>query len=264
MPIALADSHCHFNLLDLENQDGGVHPFVERAQSSGVQYFLNVNVSIQDFPQVLATAEKYPFVTASVGLHPNYDEEQVTIDELIQLANHPKVVAIGETGLDYFRSSGELDWQRTRFCEHIKAAQVVGKPIIVHSRNAKDDTITIMRAEQANKVGGVMHCFTEDWDMAAKALDLGFYISFSGIVTFKNAASIQEVARKAPLDRILIETDCPYLAPTPHRGKPNEPAYLRHTAEFVAALRGISLEEFAEATTNNFFALFKGATRTDV
>lgn len=264
MPISLADSHCHFNLLDIEQNGGDIDQVVALAQASDVQYFLNVCVSIRDFPALLATAEQYPFVSASVGLHPNYDEEQVSVDELVQLANHPKIVAIGETGLDYFRSSGELDWQRDRFRDHIKAAQLVNKPIIVHSRNAKDDTISIMRDAHADKVGGVMHCFTEDWDMATKALDLGFYISFSGIVTFKNAASIQDVARKAPLDRILIETDCPYLAPTPHRGKPNKPAYLRHTAEYVAALRGLDLETFAEVTTNNFFTLFKGAKRTHV
>jgi TatD DNase family protein len=264
MSIFLVDSHCHFNLLDMEASKSNVDVIVQRAQETGVQYFLNVCVSINDFPALLKTAEYYPFVSASVGLHPNYDDEEVTLEELISLASNDKVVAIGETGLDYYRSSGDLDWQRERFYTHIKAAQVTQKPIIVHSRLAKDDTISIMRNADAEKVGGVMHCFTEDWEMAKKALDLGFYISFSGIVTFKNAESIQEVARKVPLDRILIETDCPYLAPIPYRGKPNEPAYLRHTAEFIAALRGISVDDFAAASTHNFFNLFKGAVKPNV
>lgn len=263
MSIFLVDSHCHFNLLDLPDMES-IDAVVKSAQDTGVGYFLNVCVSIKDFPPLLKVAEQYPFVSASVGLHPNYDDEDVTLDELIELAANKKVVAIGETGLDYYRSSGELDWQRERFRTHIKAALQTQKPIIVHSRMAKDDTISIMREMGAEKVGGVMHCFTEDWEMATKALDLGFYISFSGIVTFKNATSIQEVARKVPLDRVLIETDCPYLAPIPFRGKPNQPAYLRHTAEFIAALRDISIEEFSDNTSNNFFKLFKGAVKPNV
>jgi TatD DNase family protein len=264
MLISLVDSHCHFDLLDLTPDHGEVESVVKRAQETGVQHFLNVCVSINDFPTVLKTAELFPFVSASVGLHPNYTDEEITTDELIQLAQHKKVVAIGETGLDYFRSTGDLDWQRERFRAHIRAAQAVKKPIIIHSRLAKDDTIAIMREMHADQVGGVMHCFTENWDMAKMAMDLGFYISFSGIVTFKNAADIQDVAKRMPLDRLLIETDCPYLAPNPHRGKPNEPAYLRHTAEFIAALRGVSLEDFSSQTTHNFFKLFTGAVNHHV
>jgi TatD DNase family protein len=260
----LVDSHCHLDLLDLSADQGDLNHVIARAKEQGVQHLLNVCVSLADFPTLLKTAEAYPFVSASVGLHPNDQDEEVDTDTLIKLAQHKKIVAIGETGLDYFRSTGDLEWQRQRFRAHIRAAKQLNLPLIVHTRDAKDDTISIMQEEQANEIGGVMHCFTEDWSVAKKALALNFYISFSGIVTFKNAAVIQEVAKQVPLDRILIETDAPYLAPNPHRGKPNEPAYVRYTAEYIAALRGISLAEFAEQTTQNFFTLFKGAVRHHV
>jgi len=257
----LTDSHCHFHLLDLTADAGDLDKVIARATSEGVRYFLNVCVKMADFPLLLQIAEKYSFVGTSIGLHPNYQDEEVDEETLVTLAKHPKVLAIGETGLDYFRSSGDLDWQRERFRTHIRAAKKINKPIIVHTRDAKEDTLKIMKEEGAEQVGGVMHCFTEDWPTAEKALALGFYISFSGIVTFKNAQDLQEVAKMVPLNRLLIETDAPYLAPHPHRGKANEPSYIRHTAEFIANLRGLSLDQLAEMTTNNFFTLFQGATR---
>ena len=255
----LTDSHCHLNMLE-----GDLNTVLARAQENGVHYLLNVCVSLADFPALLKTAESYPFVSASVGLHPNEQEESVDLDTLVKLAEHSKVVAIGETGLDYFRSTGDLDWQRERFRTHIHAAKLAKLPLIVHTRDAKDDTISVMKEEGADVVGGVMHCFTEDWETAKRALAMNFYISFSGIVTFKNALVMQEVAKHVPLDRILIETDAPYLAPNPHRGKANEPGFVRHTAEFIAQLRDIPLEEFAEQTTQNFFTLFQGAVRPHV
>jgi TatD DNase family protein len=261
----LVDSHCHLYMLDLTPDNGDLNQVIQRAQSEGVQHFLNVSVSLKNINTLIKMAEAYPFVTASVGLHPNeQDEAEANIETLVSLGSHPKVVAIGETGLDYFRSEGDLDWQRQRFRTHIAAAKQLNKPLIIHTRQAKDDTIRIMREEDAQSIGGVMHCFTEDWEMAEKALALGFYISFSGIVTFKNAADIQEVAKRMPLDRMLLETDCPYLAPNPFRGKPNEPSYMRQTAEFIANLRGISTEELAQQTTHNFFTLFKGAEKYHV
>lgn len=260
----LVDSHCHLDLLDIAAKGDTIAAVIKRAEENLIGYFLNVAVSIKDFPQLLATSELFEQVSTSVGLHPNDQTEEITTDELIRLANHPKVIAIGETGLDYFRSTGDLTWQRERFRAHIAAAKTTNKPLIIHTRDAKEDTLSVMREEKANEVGGVMHCFTEDWETAKAALDLGFYISFSGIVTFKNATTIQMVAKNVPLDRILIETDSPYLAPNPHRGKANEPAYMRHTAEFIAAMRGIDFAEFAINTTDNFFRLFTGATRPHV
>lgn len=257
----LVDSHCHLDLLHPDLKDDSLEQIIARAKEKGVGYILNVCVSLAAFPKVLRTAETYPFISASVGLHPNDQDEEVDVSQLIQLAQHPKVIAIGETGLDYFRSTGDLDWQRKRFRVHIEAAKEVNKPLIVHTRAAKEDTIQIMYEEQASKVGGVMHCFTEDWAIAKQALDMNFYISFAGMITFKNAIAIQAVAKEVPLDRILIETDSPYLAPNPHRGKVNEPAYVRYTAEYIANLRNIPIEEFAEQTTQNFFTLFKKAQR---
>lgn len=253
------DSHTHFELLHEEGQADETAEIVARAEQEGVKYFLNVSVKLSRFASVLRPAEIYPFVFASVGLHPNDDSEEADLKDLIALGSHERVVAVGETGLDYFRSSGELGWQRDRFRCHIAAAKALHKPLIIHMRHAKEDTLAILHEENAQSVGGVMHCFTEDWSVAQQALEIGFYISFSGIVTFKNALNIQEVAKKMPLERMLIETDAPYLAPVPMRGKKNEPAYLRHTAEFIANLRGISLDDMAEATTRNFFTLFKGA-----
>lgn len=254
----LVDSHCHFDLLDL--QTDSIDDVIKRAFSANVKCFLNVCVDLVDFPKVLATSNLHPFIYASVGLHPHHEGINPDISELVSLAENDKVIAIGETGLDYFRATGDLTWQRERFINHIEAAKIVKKPLIIHTRAAKDDTIALLKSYNASDVTGVMHCFTEDWEIAKQALDLGFYISISGIVTFKNAQVVQEVAAKVPLDRLLVETDSPYLAPNPKRGKQNEPAYVRYTAEFIANLRNINFDLVQEATTNNFFTLFKGAT----
>lgn len=253
----LVDSHCHLNMLDLTPFDNDLANVIAAAKDNDVLEMLCVSVDLTSLPDVLACAERFNNVYASVGVHPNdSDEQPVTVEQLIELAGAPKVVAIGETGLDYFRSEGDLQWQRDAFCHHIEAAKTVQKPVIIHTREAQDDTIKIMREQNIAEVGGVMHCFTETWDMAKEALDMGFYISFSGIVTFKNAKQLQEVAQKVPLDRILVETDSPYLAPVPFRGKPNYPAYVRNVAEFVAELRNESFEKIAEQTTHNFHQLF--------
>lgn len=262
--MRLVDSHCHFNLLDLTETKDDLSPFIQRAQEADVCHFLNVCVSIANFNQVLSVAEQYPFISASVGLHPNEEKEEVTYDELITLGNHPKVVAIGETGLDYYRTYLDKTTQLKRFVSHIHAAQHLKKPLIIHTRHAIDDTLRIMQEENATSCRGVMHCFTEEWTYAKKALDMGFYISISGIVTFKTAEAVREVAQKTPLDRLLIETDSPYLAPLPMRGKANEPAFVKHTAEFIATLRQVPLETFAHQTTENFFTLFTEAKRSYV
>jgi len=260
----LVDSHCHLDMLDLAPYQGDLTALLQHAHENGVQHILNVSVTMAEFPTVLKIAEAYPFVSASVGLHPNEQNEDVTLAQLLEYGKHPKVIAIGETGLDYFRTTGDTEWQRDRFRTHILAAKSLQKPLIIHTRDAKEDTLRLMQEENAQAVCGVMHCFTEDWETAKRALDLGFYISFSGIVTFKNANTIQEVAKQVPLERMLVETDAPYLAPNPYRGKSNVPAYVRHTAEYIAALRGMSLEEIAEQTTSNFYTLFKGAAKSYV
>lgn len=219
---------------------------------------LCVSVNLADFPQILALAEQYPHIYASVGVHPDHEGvEEPDVTRLVGLAQHPKVVAIGETGLDYFRLKGDLEWQRARFRTHIRASRESGKPLIIHTREAAADTLRIMAEENAAEASGVMHCFTETWEVAEAALAMGFYISFSGIVTFKNAKQLKEVAQRVPLERILIETDAPYLAPVPHRGKLNQPAYVKHVAEEIAMLRGISLDEVGRSTTENFKRLFK-------
>ncbi len=257
--MQLVDSHCHIDFEDLAKHQDDV---LENARANEVAYMLAVSVCLEDFPRVLKLAQEHQNIFASVGVHPNHkDAYEPGVDELIALGTKPDIVAIGETGLDYFRSEGDLSWQHERFQRHIEAARSLDKPLIIHTRSAADDTMNHLRNSDAASAGGVMHCFAEDWDIARQALDIGFYISFSGIVTFKSAATIQEVARKAPLDRILVETDAPFLAPVPHRGKTNEPAFVRHTAEYIADLRGISVQELAEATSNNFFTLFKTANR---
>lgn len=245
-------------MLDLTPYQGDLQLVLDQAYHHNVKYFLCVAVTLNDHPELVAIAERFENVFISAGLHPNEEpEKELDISSLKKEAEHPKVIAIGETGLDYYRSSGKMQWQQERFSQHINCAKQYGKPLIIHTRAAKEDTIDIMQSEKANEIGGVMHCFTEDWETAKQALDLNFYISFSGIVTFKNAVELQNVAKRVPLDRILIETDCPYLAPVPHRGKPNVPAYVSHVAEFLAELRGEALEKIAEATTKNFFDLFK-------
>ena len=254
----LVDSHCHLDRLDLSQVDGKLAGLLTAAAELDVAHFLCVSINLEDYPAMLKIAEQHDRISASVGLHPNErDGHDPAIDELVNYAKHPKVIAIGETGLDYFRSEGDLDWQRDRFRRHIAAAKQTGKPLIIHSRDAKEDTLKILEEESAGEVGGVMHCFTGDWDMAQRAMDLNFYISFSGIVTFKNARELQEIATRMPAERYLVETDSPYLAPVPHRGKPNQPAFVRHVAEFIAELRGESYEQVAAATTENFRTLFK-------
>lgn len=256
----LVDSHCHLDMLDLTNYNNNLTEAILHAAEKGVGHMLCVCVTIDKFPDVLRIAKEYPNVSASVGLHPNeVTDHEPNVEELTRLAQDDKIVAIGETGLDYFRSSGDTEWQRDRFRNHIRAALNSDKPLIVHSRQAREDTLSILEDEKANEVSGVLHCFTENWEMAKAAMDLNFYISFSGIVTFKNAGEIQDVAKRMPLDRMLIETDSPYLAPNPHRGKSNEPAYVRHVAEFIADLRGIDVVKLATQTSENFFRLFKGA-----
>lgn len=253
----LVDSHCHLNFPELFDN----LPAIKQAmQNNEVGYALCISVTLPDFPQVLALAETNDNFFASVGVHPDYEDiEEPSLETLLQLAQHKKVIAIGETGLDYFRLTGDLEWQRIRFRTHIRAAIAAGKPLIIHTRNAAEDTLRIVREENAQKIGGVMHCFTENLEVALQAIELGFYISFSGIVTFKNAQSIKEVATRIPLNRLLVETDSPYLAPMPYRGKINQPAYVKHVAEEIAKLRGITFEEVSSASTENFFRLFHHA-----
>lgn len=253
--MQLVDSHCHINFDELQKRLPDV---LSNARLNDVAYMLCVSVNLEDFPQVFALAKEHSHIFASVGVHPCYEDvQEPSAQELVEIAQDDKIIAIGETGLDYFRTEDQdMEWQRDRFKRHISAAKTVNKPLIIHTRAAADDTMRILKEEGADTCQGVMHCFAEDWDVAKKALDLGFYISFSGIVTFKSATNVQEVARKCPADRILVETDSPYLAPVPLRGKMNEPANVRHTAQFVADLRGITLENLAEFTTENFFTLF--------
>lgn len=248
------DSHCHIDFPELASQLDDV---LAAMTNNRVTHALCISVNLDDLPRVLQIAERYDNVYASVGVHPDYeDTPEPSLEDLVELAQRPKVVGIGETGLDYYRLTGDLEWQRARFRTHIRAARACGKPLIIHTRSAAADTLAIMREEGAGDAGGVMHCFTETWDVAEAALALGFFISFSGIVTFKNARELKEVARRVPLDRMLIETDSPYLAPVPNRGKLNQPAYVRHVAEEIATLRGMSVEDVGRATSSNFFRLF--------
>lgn len=252
------DSHCHINFPELAIR---MPEIMSKMEENGVTHALCVSVDLPHFPQVLALAEAYPNIYASVGVHPDYeDTEEPSAEQLVHLSQHPKIIAIGETGLDYFRLTGDLEWQRERFRQHIRASRLSHKPLIIHTRSASEDTIRIMQEEGAGiaqgGVGGVMHCFTESLEVALAAIEMDFYISFSGILTFKSAKDLQAVARALPLERILIETDSPYLAPTPHRGKMNEPGFVRHVGEFLADLKGISVKQVQEATTENFFKLF--------
>jgi TatD DNase family protein len=255
----LVDSHCHLDFPDLANRMPDV---LLRMQENQVDLAVCIGVNLEDFPQVLALAEQHEQLYATVGVHPEYTEvEEPDEERLLTLAAHPKVIAIGETGLDYYWQKDKPEWQRDRFRTHIRAAKRCGKPLVVHTRDSAADTLRVLKEEGADTVGGVMHCFTENWDIAQLALDLGFYLSFSGIVTFKNAAIVKEVAQKCPLDRLLVETDSPYLAPAPYRGKPNEPAYVRYVAEEIARLRSLPVDAVHQATTDNFFSLFKHAKR---
>ena len=251
----LVDSHCHLDFPELAAQLDGVLALM---RDNDVTHALCVNVRLEDFPQVRALAERYPHLFGSVGVHPDYEGvEEASVERIVALADHPKIIAVGETGLDYYRLKGDLEWQRERFRCHIRAARSCRKPLIIHTRSAAEDTLRVMREEKAGEAGGVMHCFTESWEVAEAAMELGFYISFSGIVTFKNAASLKEIARKVPLERMLIETDSPYLAPVPYRGKLNQPGLVKHVAEEIARLRNIPFEEVAHATSRNFYELFR-------
>ncbi len=253
----LIDSHCHLNLIDYDALGADMHTVVRHALDNQVLQMLCVGTNKATSEAAIHIAEQFPEVWASIGIHPNEVlETEPTFEELALLAAHAKVIAIGETGLDYYRTEVSQDWQHVRFKTHIAVAKSLKKPLIVHTRNARQETLAILKSGQANECGGVLHCFTEDWDTASAALDLGFYISFSGIVTFKNAVELQAVAKKLPLDRILIETDSPWLAPIPYRGKINQPAYVKHVAAFIADLRGVAFEEMAKHTTENFYRLF--------
>lgn len=253
----LIDSHCHIPIIEGE---GGSRAIIDAALAGGIGHMLCVCIDLDSYPDILQLADAYPCISASVGIHPNSQvDEEPTPEQLVDLARNPSVVAIGETGLDYFRSSGDLEWQRQRFRTHIRAAIQAGKPLIIHSRDAGEDTIRLMHEENAAVIGGVMHCFTYNWEMAKRAIDVNFYISFSGIVTFKNARELKQVAKNIPLDKLLIETDSPYLAPVPFRGKQNQPAYVRHVAEHIAELRGVSFDTVARASTDNFCRLFSHA-----
>ena len=253
----LVDSHCHLDFPDLIENEADV---LARMAENGVTHALCVSVKLETLPAVIGLAERHANLFASVGVHPdNADCEEPDEARLLELASHPKVVAIGETGLDYYWHKDAPEWQRERFRTHIRAARRCAKPLIIHTRSSAEDTIRLMREGAADQPGGVMHCFTETREVAEQALDLGFYISFSGIVSFKNAEVLRDVARFVPADRLLVETDSPYLAPMPYRGKTNQPAYVRHVAEAVAAARGETLEAIADITTRNFFRLFRDA-----
>ena len=257
----LIDSHCHLDFPDLAEN---LPPILELMQKNDVACAVCIGVNLEDFPRVLSLAEAHSHIFASVGVHPETtDAREPTVAELVSLAQHPKIIAIGETGLDYYWHKDKPEWQRERFRTHIRAAIEAGKPLVIHNREATEDTLRLMVDEGAGQVGGILHCFTETWDVAEAALELGFHISLSGIVTFKNALTIKDVACRVPLDRLLIETDAPYLAPMPFRGKLNQPGYVKYVAEEIARLRGIAVEEVATATTDNFFRLFP-QTRTSL
>jgi TatD DNase family protein len=258
MPAMLVDSHCHLDFPELQADFDAV---MTRMREHGVTHALTISTTLATFPAVRAVAQSQANLWCTAGVHPDErrDDHEASVEELVAMAAHPKVVAIGETGLDYYRVEGDTEWQRERFRTHIRAARACARPLVIHTREAAADTLRLMREEDAREAGGVMHCFTESWEVAKAAIDLGFHISISGIVTFKNAHGVKDVARRVPLDRLLVETDSPYLAPAPHRGKTNQPAYVRHVAEEIGRLRGIALEDIAAATTRNFFALFRHA-----
>jgi len=261
--MMLVDSHCHLDRLDLTPYDGKLEGALDNAREHGVGHMLCVCIDLEHLEDVLEPARQYDFVNASVGVHPNEHEgEEPDCDRLVALAQDEQVVAIGETGLDYFRSEGDLEWQRERFRQHIAAAKQTKKPLIIHMRDATADTLKILKEENAAEAGGVMHCFVEDWNIAKAAMDMNFHISFSGIVTFNSAKELEDVARKMPLERMLVVTDAPYLARVPCRGKSNQPAYVRFVAEHIAELRNTDVESIAAATTENYFKLFSSAKRS--
>lgn len=256
----LIDSHCHLNTIDLADFDQDFDQLLAQAKSAGVQHMLSVCVEPEDYPQLQAMARKYPNISISAGIHPNIVlKDPISAEMLCEWAADPACIAIGETGLDYYRTSEEetRELQKDRFRQHIRAAIKTSKPLIIHTREAAEDTLRLMKEENAEQIGGVMHCFAENLEVANKSIDLNFYISLSGILTFKNALNLQEVARAIPLERILIETDSPYLAPVPFRGKQNHPALVKHVAEKLAELRGESYESIATITTENFYRCFR-------
>ncbi len=262
----LIDSHCHLTLLEFTEEQPNLESVLKECEQQQITHLLSVATNLKDFSNLLNIARKYKNISISAGIHPNETSEtnenkeekySTEYNNLLKQAQNTEVIAIGETGLDYYRTEENQTWQHDRFIHHIDIAKKLKKPLIIHTRNAADDTINILKNHAAGHISGIMHCFTEDWEIAKQALDLGFYISISGIVTFKNATQVQDVAKKVPIDRLLIETDCPYLAPIPHRGKINFPQYVKYTAVFIAQLRNIAFEEIAQQTSRNFYRLFE-------
>lgn len=258
----IVDSHCHLDKLDFEKLGMSLPETLDAARKKQVEHFLCVSVTLDQFPNMLETVSSYDDISLSCGVHPLNQKDALDKTQLMTLAQHDKVVAIGETGLDYYYSQDTHIVQQDSFVGHIEVANALQKPLIIHTRDARKDTVDLMKAHHAEQCGGVLHCFTENWSMAKQALDMGFYISISGIVTFKNATDLKEVVKQIPLDRLLIETDSPYLAPAPHRGKTNQPAYVQDVAYYIADLKGISFKELASSTTNNFYRLFNLVNRT--
>jgi TatD DNase family protein len=253
----LIDSHCHLDRIDLKPYQNDFACFMHEAEVNQIEHLLCIAIDLESYPAMLDLVAGFQQISVTVGVHPNVQDcKDPTVDELVALGEPDNVIGIGETGLDYFRSEGDLSWQHQRFRNHISAAKKLKKPLIIHTREAKNDTLRILKEEGAEEVGGVIHCFTEDWEFAQKVLDINFFISFSGIVTFKNATAIKEAAKKVPADRFLIETDSPYLAPVPFRGRPNYPTYVRYVAEQIAELRGAPINKIAELSTKNFYDLF--------
>jgi len=255
----IVDSHCHLNILP-EDKVGNVDEVIAKAKELGVERILCVAINPEQWQEVIDLADKYDCVYAAIGVHPCEEKTVLVSDEeLIKAASHPKVIAIGEVGLDYFHFEGEEDmtWQHDRFKQHIRIAKQLDKPLIIHTRNSTPDCLSILKQEGAQDVGGIMHCFVEDLATAEQAIEIGFYISFSGIVTFKNAKELKTVASALPLDKILVETDSPYLAPMPFRGKTNQPGYTRYVVQEIADLKSLPFDTVADATTANFNRLFK-------
>ncbi len=253
----LVDSHCHLDCIDLTDFDNNFDTLIQQTLEAGVEHMLCVSINLQKYPQMLEKVRPYPTISVSAGMHPMADEtDDFSVEYLTELASDKKVVAIGETGLDYYYHKGDPQWQQQRFRAHIQVANQLDKPVIVHTRDAGDDTLDILRQENAGRCGGVIHCFTETQAFADQAIEMGLMISISGIVTFRNAEALRDIARSIPDDYLLIETDSPYLAPMPHRGQQNQPAYVRHVAETLAAVRNTTVEHIAEISRNNFYRLF--------
>jgi TatD DNase family protein len=256
----LVDSHCHLDCIDLTDFDNSFDELIQQTQNAGVEHMLCVSINLDKYPAMLEKVRAYPNISVSAGMHPMADESDTfSIEYLTELASDDKVVAIGETGLDYYYHKDDPEWQQRRFRAHVRVANELDKPVIVHTRDAGADTLDILRQEDAKTCGGVIHCFTETQEFANDALDLGFMISISGIVTFKNADRLRAIAKTIPDDRLLIETDAPYLAPIPHRGKQNQPAFVQHVAETLAEVRGTSVEHIAQLSRDNFYRLFNTA-----